>query len=325
MNSTPEGVPPAGDDAPTPGATPSGGADSGAPGAGMPGGGTAPGPTPPSTTPATPAKPARKPLPQPVLAALLVGGSFGGIIAVMAGMLVVLSPSSPAEPEPGGQVNVQGAGNVSYLSPTVGPGGPNVPLTAAAPTAPPPEPALTPIAPLALTPTVASASSSRKASASSRVKTASTKPLRIRIPAIGVSAPVGSVGVDKAGEIQSPPLSKPNYTGWYRYGPAPGDQGPAIILGHVNTRKGAAVFSRLRELKRGNKIAVQRADGKTAIFTVDGIEQVSKTKFPTKRVYGNTATASLRLITCGGVFNAKAHSYTDNIIVYATLTSTQGK
>lgn len=263
-------------------------------------------------------KPARKPLPQPVLATLLVGGSFAGIIAVMVGMLAVLSPTPPAEAPLSDQVNVQGAGNVSHLSPTVGPGGPDMPLTAAAPTAPPPEPALEPFPPLALTPTAASASARK----SSRIiKTASTKPLKIRIPAIGVSAPIQAVGVDKAGEMQVPPLSRPNLTGWYRYGPAPGDQGPAIILGHVNTRKGAAVFSRLRELRRGNKIAVQRADGKTAIFTVDGIEQVSKANFPTKRVYGNTATASLRLITCGGVFNAKAHSYTDNIIVYATLTS----
>ncbi|WP_083502591.1 class F sortase [Sphaerimonospora mesophila] len=274
-------------------------------------------------SPATAAKPARKSLPQPVLATLLVGGSFGGIIAVMIGMLAVLSPSSPAEPDPlpGGRVNVQGAGNIAYLPPTVGPGGPDAPLTAADPAAPPPSPALEPFPPLTLTPKTASAASKRVSAA----KKAKGRPTRISIPSIGVSAPVGSIGVDKNGEIEAPPLSKPNLTGWYRFGPAPGDQGPAVILGHVNTRRGAAVFSRVRELKRGNKIAVRRADGKTAIFTVDGVEQVSKLKFPTNRVYSNTATASLRLVTCGGVFNAKAHHYTDNIIVYATLTSTRGK
>ncbi|MBE3014371.1 class F sortase [Microbispora sp. NEAU-D428] len=281
----------------------------------------------------TDAKKTRKPLPQPVLATLLVAGSFGGIAAVMAGMLAVLSPSDPPQesgPVPGA-VNVQDAGNVAFLPPTVGPGGPGVPLTAADPTAPPPLPAMKPIAPLTFTSaasssqTPLSSSSSSTAKKTTTTKKATGRPLKISIPAIGVKATVGSVGVDKTGAIQTPPLSKPNLTGWYRFGPAPGDQGPAIILGHVNTRKGAAVFSRLRELKRGNKIAVLRADGKMAIFTVDGIEQVSKSTFPTKRVYSNTITSSLRLITCGGVYNAKQHHYTDNIIVYATLTETKGK
>ncbi|MEV4460851.1 class F sortase [Microbispora sp. NPDC004025] len=294
---------------------------------GTPDGGSAP--VPDGT--ASDATKTRKPLPQPVLATLLVAGSFGGIAAVMAGVLVALSPSDPQEsgPVPGGQVHVQDAGSVALLPPTVGPGGPGVPLTAADPTAPPPLPAIKPIAPLTFT-SAASSSSTPLSSSSTGTKTTTTKkvtgrPLKISIPAIGVKATVGSVGVDKSGVIQTPPLSKPNLTGWYRLGPAPGDQGPAIILGHVNTRKGAAVFSRLRELKRGNKIAVMRADGKMAIFTVDGIEQVSKSTFPTKRVYGNTISSSLRLITCGGVYNAKQHHYTDNIIVYATLTETKGK
>ncbi|WP_327043651.1 class F sortase [Microbispora sp. NBC_01189] len=279
----------------------------------------------------------RKGLPQPVLATLLVAGSFGGIAAVMAGMLAVLSPgdSQDAAQVPGVQLNVQDVGSEAYLPPTVGPGGPGVPLTAANPTAPPPLPAIQPIGPLALTTTTASSSSSPVSSSSNTASTNKAKtstaakvtgrPLKLSIPSIGVKARVGSVGVQKSGVIQAPPLNRPSLTGWYRFGPAPGDQGPAIILGHVNTRKGAAVFSRLRELKRGNKIAVLRADGKTAIFTVDGIEQVSKSAFPTKRVYGNTITSSLRLITCGGVFNAKEHSYTDNIVVYATLTATKGK
>ncbi len=149
----------------------------------------------------------------------------------------------------------------------------------------------------------------------------SSRPLKISIPAVGVNrAKIGTVGVTKKGEIGTPPLSKPKDTAWYKNGPAPGDQGPAVILGHVNTRSGAAVFSRLRDIKRGNKISILRADGKLAVFTVDGVEQVSKKAFPTKRVYGNTITSSLRLITCGGAYNAKTHHYTDNIVVYATLT-----
>ncbi|MFF4773224.1 class F sortase [Microtetraspora fusca] len=276
---------------------------------------------------AVPVPKARKSLPQPVLATLLVGGSFGGIAAIMAGLLAVLSPTQEeveaARPVPGEVVALQGAG--TFLPPTVGPGGPGTPLTAAAPTAPPPLPALQPLPPLTITTTATSSSSSSASSSSTSKtgKTASAKPIRIRIPSIGVNAALGSVGVLKSGEIQTPSLSRPKIAAWYRLGPAPGELGPAVILGHVNTRSGAAVFSRLRELQRGNKIEVRRADGKSAIFTVDGVEQVGKTTFPTNRVYGNIATSGLRLITCGGVYNVKNHSYTDNIVVYATMTGTR--
>ncbi|MEV0967087.1 class F sortase [Microtetraspora glauca] len=269
--------------------------------------------------PVAPVVKTRKPLPQPVLATLLVGGSFGGIAAIMAGLLAVLSPAPEdvqgSKPVPGGEVALQGAG--TFLPPTVGPGGPGTALTAAAPTAPPPLPALQPLPPLTITTAPASAASTKVK------KAASAKPVKIRIPAIGVYATVGSVGVAKSGEIGTPPLSRPSLAAWYRLGPAPGELGPAVILGHVNTRTGSAVFNRLRELKRGNKIEVRRADGKSAIFTVDGVEQVGKTTFPTNRVYGNVSTAALRLITCGGAYNAKNHSYTDNIVVYATMTGTR--
>ncbi|HEY9522304.1 MAG TPA: class F sortase, partial [Thermopolyspora sp.] len=177
------------------------------------------------------------------------------------------------------------------------------PLTAAASSAPPPAPAVQP---------------------AEDVRTREgIRPRRLEIPEIGVNAPLSTVGVTKARAIQVPPLSRPQVAAWYRYGPVPGELGPAVIVGHVNTRRGPAVFGRLRELKRGDKIQVLRSDGVTTEFTVDGVEQVGKSTFPTSRVYGNARVAALRLITCGGVFNAKAHSYTDNIIVYATLSGTR--
>ncbi|WP_066368874.1 class F sortase [Herbidospora mongoliensis] len=271
------------------------------------------------------------------LTALLVGGSFSGIVAIMAGLLMVLSPTSPAEDQAADEVSIQAAGNSYVIPPTVGPGGPGVPLTAADPTAPPPQPATQPVAPLTLSPQVVAQSNGvgvnievpkpdAKASSTPKVTEPKTsRPVKISIPAVGVNrAKIGTVGVTKKGEIGTPSLSKPKETAWYKNGPAPGDQGPAVILGHVNTRSGAAVFSRLRDIKRGNKISILRADGKLAVFTVDGVEQVSKKSFPTKRVYGNTITSSLRLITCGGAYNSKTHHYTDNIVVYATLTEVRG-
>ncbi|GLW10487.1 hypothetical protein Misp01_56150 [Microtetraspora sp. NBRC 13810] len=250
------------------------------------------------------------------LPTLLVVGSLGGIAAIMAGLLTYLTPAS-SEGEPvanaaalapvPGPGQVPDAATVQQVAqpvvlPSVGPGGPGVPLTPAEPAAPPPLPAV---------------------QAPPPVKTAkATRPTRLSIPHIGVSAPLSSLGLQKNREIEVPPLNERNLAGWYRLGPVPGEIGPAVIVGHVNNRQGPAVFSRLREVKRGDKIKVSRSDGRTVEFTVDGVEQVSKSTFPTNRVYSNLNDASLRLITCGGVFNPAKHSYTDNIIVYATLSKT---
>lgn len=220
-----------------------------------------------------------------------------GIGGVTTGMLMFL------EPEP--QVIEQAAAVQPPPAPQpqgVGPGGPGVALSAADEDAPPPMPQVDP----------APAIDTGKG----------VRPVRLIIPGIGVSAEIDSVGVTKTKEIEVPPLSKPNLVGWYRHGPVPGQLGPAVLLGHVNTRKGPAVFSRLRDLRRGDKFQVVRSDGTTAEFTVDGVEQIGKNRFPTERVYGNTTSAAIRLITCGGVFDPKSHHYTDNVIVYATLSAT---
>ena len=148
-------------------------------------------------------------------------------------------------------------------------------------------------------------------------------PRRLIIPKIGVNAPIRSVGLDRRGAIQVPPVDDPNLVGWYRYGPTPGQAGPAVMLGHKDTRTRSAVFSRAHELRHGDTIEVVRMDGTVAIFTVGGVEQANKDVFPTHRVYGDAATAELRLITCGGTYDRTTGHYTDNIIVYATMTGTR--
>ncbi|MFC3979648.1 class F sortase [Streptosporangium jomthongense] len=265
-----------------------------------------------------------------LLPTLLVVGSLGGVAAIMAGLLTYLTPVADDEPygppvpraadsmivqdvptqggqetqavQPGQSQDPQPQEPVAAAPAEVGHGGLDAPLTAAAPTAAPPLPVVKPPAPL---------------------KSAGVRPNKLAIPKIGLLAPLMALGVDAKKEIQTPPLSKPNLAGWYKNGPVPGQQGPSVVLGHVNTRSGAAVFSRLKEIKRGDKIKVSRSDRTIVEFTVDGVEQVSKTSFPSKRVYGNTGEATLRLITCGGVYNSRTHHYTDNIIVYATLSATR--
>lgn len=148
-------------------------------------------------------------------------------------------------------------------------------------------------------------------------------PRRIRIEKIKVSAPVESLGLDADGWLEVPSLKRPNLTGWYRLGPSPGQLGPAVIVGHVNSRAGPAVFARLRALDKGDAVEVEREDGSVAVFAVDEVERVHKRRFPTARVYGNLPHAGLRLITCGGEFDPRSGSYDDNVIVYATLSGTR--
>ncbi|QUH02247.1 class F sortase [Saccharopolyspora erythraea] len=145
-------------------------------------------------------------------------------------------------------------------------------------------------------------------------------PVEIRIPAIDATSTLVALGLNPDDTVAVPPVETPMQAGWYQYGPAPGERGPAVVLGHVNGAGEEGIFARLHELTPGSEVLVARNDGRTAVFTVTGVVQVSKLGFPTDSVYGNTDAAELRLITCGGDFDRKRGSYTDNIIAYATLT-----
>jgi LPXTG-site transpeptidase (sortase) family protein len=144
-------------------------------------------------------------------------------------------------------------------------------------------------------------------------------PVSVRIPDIGVSAPVMKVGKNADGTVQVPPLAIHTLPGWYESGPAPGQPGAAVILGHVDSTSGISVFFDLKDLRAGAKVYVTLADKKVATFAVDGVQKVAKDAFPTASVYGRADYPSLRLITCGGPFDAATGHYLDNIIVYAHL------
>lgn len=145
-------------------------------------------------------------------------------------------------------------------------------------------------------------------------------PVRVRIPEIRVDAPVKPLGLLPDGTLDSPPDDNRNLTGWYAAGTQPGAAGTAIVAGHVDTAAGPAVFYGLGSLKKGNTIEVWRADGRTAVFTTDAIEVYDRTEFPSEKVYGASARAELRLITCGGGFSEETGSYLGNVVVFAHLT-----
>ncbi len=146
-------------------------------------------------------------------------------------------------------------------------------------------------------------------------------PVALSVPAIGVDASLIDLGRTPDGAIEVPSLDDPDSKpGWYENSPVPGTLGPAIILGHVDSREfGPGVFFSLNQLKPGDAIDVTRKNGTVAIFTVDTVRTVQKSDFPTSEVYGNLDHAGLRLITCGGEFDENARSYESNIIVFASL------
>jgi len=150
-------------------------------------------------------------------------------------------------------------------------------------------------------------------------------PISLTIPALGVSSSMLTLGLNPDGTVQVPSLDDPNSkAGWYKGSPTPGAIGPAIVLGHIDSKKyGPGVFFKIGSLTPGQEVDVTRKDGTVAVFKIDGVRSYPKNQFPTKDVYGNIDHAGLRLITCGGTFDPDKGSYESNIVVYASLKSTR--
>jgi sortase (surface protein transpeptidase) len=142
-------------------------------------------------------------------------------------------------------------------------------------------------------------------------------PVRIQIPVIGASAPVDPLGLNRDGSLAVP--KDFGRAGYYTGRPTPGEIGPAIIVAHVDSKAGPAVFYRLRDLDPGDEVRVTRADRSEVVFVVDRVEQHPKNRFPTETVYAPTPDATLRLITCGGSFDRSSGHYRDNVIAFAHL------
>ena len=146
-----------------------------------------------------------------------------------------------------------------------------------------------------------------------------SNPVEVDIPAIGVRAQVIALGLDAEGGVAVPSLSTPFLVSWFDRGPAPGQAGAAVLLGHVDAAGvGPAVFYRLGDLLPGNLVYVTRRDERTAVFRVTSVGLYSENAFPVSRVYEYTRYPTLRLITCGGQFDWDTHLYLDRTIVFAT-------
>lgn len=144
-------------------------------------------------------------------------------------------------------------------------------------------------------------------------------PTRLHIPEIDVDAPFTDLAIGASGQLGAPPPDDTNLVGWFADGTSPGERGTSIIAGHVDTKTSAAVFARLSELEKGDRFAVERADGVEAEFVVDHVDSFDKKNFPDERVYADTDDAQVRLITCSGDYDRKVKDYTENLVVFAHL------
>ncbi|HEX2069518.1 MAG TPA: class F sortase [Actinomycetota bacterium] len=142
-------------------------------------------------------------------------------------------------------------------------------------------------------------------------------PCRITIRSIGVDAPVIKLGLRSDGTLQVPLVY--SEAGWWKGGAKPGQIGSSVIVGHVDNRRGPAVFYKLPKLKSGDIVTISRVDKKPVRYVIEDLGVWAKSNFPSEIVYGPTPISELRLITCGGVFNRSTGHYTDNIIAFGRM------
>jgi hypothetical protein len=143
------------------------------------------------------------------------------------------------------------------------------------------------------------------------------QPVRLKIPTINVDAAMEDVGQTPDGAMDVP--KDFNDTAWYDLGARPGEQGNAVVAGHVDSTTGKAVFWDLRKLVSGDQIVVVGDDGVERQFIVTGSEAYTRDAVPLDRVFGPTTETHLNLITCDATsaFDRTRKEYAGNLVVYA--------
>ncbi|MDW8804086.1 class F sortase [Streptomyces scabiei] len=169
-------------------------------------------------------------------------------------------------------------------------------------------------------PQAASADEEARPAEPSAGRASSSRPVRLLIPKIRVSAPFVPLYVGRSGQLEAPPADDVNLVGWHADGAAPGERGTSIIAGHVDTKTSPAVFAGLGELEKGDVFHVVRADRERVSFVVDDVETFEKDDFPDERVYADASRPEVRLITCAGAYDRSAMDYTENLVVFAHRT-----
>ncbi|WP_336922205.1 class F sortase [Aquipuribacter sp. SD81] len=238
-----------------------------------------------------------------VLGVLLVLGGGTAVVAGLSGRDAAAPPAVPV-----GGVSATPAPTASAPSPTptapaatgaaAGDGAQGRALAAPPSATPSPEPSTSSPAPVAAAPVAA--------------------PVAVRVPAAAISSELLHLGLQDDGTLEVPEGPDFDTAAWFDGSPRPGEVGPAVLLGHVSSAaRGPSVFYELGDLRPGDRVEVDRADGTTAAFEVYEVQQFPKEGFPTLQVYGNTPGPELRLITCGGTIAESTGHFEDNVVIFA--------
>ncbi len=142
-------------------------------------------------------------------------------------------------------------------------------------------------------------------------------PAEITVPSLGIDSTLVRLDRNADGSVEVP--TSFHVAGWYEHSVSPGQVGPSVILGHVDSKSGPGIFYKVGLLQPGAKVVVKRDDGKLVNYVITGVRQYPKTGFPTIDVYGDTAVPTIRLITCGGAFDSATGHYVSNIVAFGQL------
>lgn len=148
---------------------------------------------------------------------------------------------------------------------------------------------------------------------------AGVTPASVNIPKIGAQSTLIPLGLAPDGSMEVPSVHQPKQASWFEPGPEPGQDGPAVIAGHIDGDHIPGVFKRLSELREGDQAEVTLTDGRTLHFTIYKVITVKKDAFPSDEVFGYVGTPEIRFITCGGDYDSKARSYKGNIIAFGKI------
>ena len=229
---------------------------------------------------------------------------IGGVIIAVVTSAVVVAPTGTVQPSP----DPMAAGDTAVGAALGG----NTAETPAAPTTTAPETTTS----TATKPPTEEPAEAAPMPVPVPVANVNVVPTRVRIASIGVDASMVDLHKKADNTLEVPQDIR--VTGWYTGRSVPGEPGPSVVVGHVDSAaQGAGVFYRLRELEVGDLVTIERSDGSIAEFRVTDSELVLKDEFPTEKVYGSVEGSKLRLITCGGAFDGSVRSYVGNVIVYA--------
>lgn len=146
------------------------------------------------------------------------------------------------------------------------------------------------------------------------------EPRYIFIPKISVKAMVKPTWQTKDGAIGTP--TNIYDTSWYVHSAKPGQPGATFIDGHVSSSTSPGVFYKLKDLRPGDKIQVEKGDGAMVTYRVVKKVFYEYDSVNMKQALApvNPNKAGLTLMTCAGDVIPHTTTFSQRVAVFAEET-----